>query len=1211
MQTVRVFVSSPGDVDFERLRVDRVAERLNGQYSHFVRFETIRWENRFYSAHRTFQDGIPDAKDCDIVIAIFWSRLGTSLPDSFPHKLDGRPYPSGTAYEVLTAIEARKSANRPDVYVFRKTERPTSHIDTDTELSEAREQWTRLEAFFSRWFRGPDGSFSAAYHQFANTDEFELQIERLLDAWVHDHLVGDKTAAWQIEIKGSPFRGLAPFDARHAAVFFGRDRKVARAVEHLKDAARRSAEAPERTDAAPSERRLKPFLLIVGPSGAGKSSLMRAGLAPRLITPGVVPEVDVWRVAVVRPGAGPFLLLARALLVAGRDDDPGGFGCALPELRADGSAEELAAEIATSAPEDAARLIVAALDRVADDERRTGGFERAVRADLLLLVDQLEDIFAAAVTEEERSHFANLLAALAVTHRVWLVATLRADLYGRLIKNRAFIALKDSGSTYDLAPPGPDELAEIIQKSAEAAHLVYDTDPETGERLDDRLLRDAEGKDILPLLQFTLDRLFNEREVVDGETRLTFASYRAMGGIDGAINQSAERALARLVRSGEDIEDPFQAAIQHDIDTSINPTLERLLRTLAVPASEQQGALAANESALTARVVPLAEAIPDDATSRLVHALLEARIVLTSSGEGSEGEPGSSKGEHSGLIRVAHQRVLECWERAQRIINEHRDFYRIRELVENYRRRWHSEGRGNDLLLPDGRNLEQAEVLISRYGTELPAETHEYVALSGRLARRNRTIRRAMRLSLAVVAVIATFAGLVAVYFGNSAVQNEKKAVANYTAARETVDSLVTGVAERLRDVNGISVRAVDEALSTVRKLVDGLERESGGDPQLKRTRGMMQYQFAQTFQAADDNRRALQEAKIGLTVRDELARLAAVKPDWEWDLALSLDQVGDIERFVGSLKDTRSYYEKAFTLRKRLTRDHPDVTQYTHGLSLSLVRLGDLVIAESRGKPGDGVPRLEDALAAANSNYDEAMNVSIGVFRREPDEVRWQRELSWNFNKVGDVRMQLKRFADALDAYEKGLCTRRYMANRDDKNTLWRRDVAFSLEKVAEAQLAVNNIAAAEEPLFEALVIRRALSESDSGNTRWAREVTGTLRQIAGFQIRQKKYPLAAGFYLAAIDIATRIQQRAPDDRFIKRELDDSTKARAALLARLTPDDPALPSDAVLRAGAQEEESSQTRRVLGRNSNPLECWAPLIETLGVPKVIGKTAQGP
>jgi hypothetical protein len=104
--------------------------------------------------------------------------------------------------------------------------------------------------------------------------------------------------AWPNE-KGSPFRGLAPFEAEHAAVFFGRDRVIDEARRRLVGATERGS----------------PFFLIVGASGSGKSSLARAGLIPRLTTPGVVAFVDLWRVARMKPGegqAGPLMALATA-----------------------------------------------------------------------------------------------------------------------------------------------------------------------------------------------------------------------------------------------------------------------------------------------------------------------------------------------------------------------------------------------------------------------------------------------------------------------------------------------------------------------------------------------------------------------------------------------------------------------------------------------------------------------------------------------------------------------------------------------------------------------------------------------------------------------------------------------------------------------------------------------------------------------------------
>ena len=105
VRVVRVFVSSPGDVEHERRRVDRVAERLNGEFAGIVRIETIG-RSSFHDAESP--DQTPAAADCDIVIAILWSQLGAEPPGNFPHMPDYEPYPSATAYDVLTAMAARR-----------------------------------------------------------------------------------------------------------------------------------------------------------------------------------------------------------------------------------------------------------------------------------------------------------------------------------------------------------------------------------------------------------------------------------------------------------------------------------------------------------------------------------------------------------------------------------------------------------------------------------------------------------------------------------------------------------------------------------------------------------------------------------------------------------------------------------------------------------------------------------------------------------------------------------------------------------------------------------------------------------------------------------------------------------------------------------------------------------------------------------------------
>src|SRR5215471_7165122 len=121
LRKITIFLSSPIDVAPERGRVQAVTAKLNREYEGLVRFETVLWEEHFYTADASFQLQIPAPVASDIVVSIFWTRIGTEPPSDFPPMPNGKPYPSGTAYELLTALEASKAKGVPDVYVFRKT----------------------------------------------------------------------------------------------------------------------------------------------------------------------------------------------------------------------------------------------------------------------------------------------------------------------------------------------------------------------------------------------------------------------------------------------------------------------------------------------------------------------------------------------------------------------------------------------------------------------------------------------------------------------------------------------------------------------------------------------------------------------------------------------------------------------------------------------------------------------------------------------------------------------------------------------------------------------------------------------------------------------------------------------------------------------------------------------------------------------------------
>ena len=698
VRKVTIFVSSPNDVAPERGRMQAVTAKLNREYEGLVRFETVLWEEHIYTADKSFQPQIPEAIASDIVVSIFWTRIGTELPADFPPMPNGKPYPSGTAYELLTALEASKAKGVPDVYVFRKTADATLPTADAERRRQAQAQLDALEAFWSEWFRAEKGEFKAAFQNFPTTDAFEHQVELLLRQWLETRGFLGPRIAWPKE-KGSPFRGLAPFEAEHAAVFFGRDRVI-------DEARRRFAEAAERGT---------PFLLIVGASGSGKSSLARAGLIPRLTTPGLVASVDLWRVARMKPSegqAGPLMALATALLTTdalselAHGDYPTAASLA-DNLRRGGSAS--------------VQPIISALARVAEDAQRERQSDHAPKPALVLLVDQFEELFAQGVSDAERAAFAESLRQLIATERVWTVATLRADLYELLLKQPALKALKEAGASLDLGPPGPAELAEIVRAPAAAAGLVFETDAQKGE-LGERLLADAKTADSLPLLQFTLRQLYERREETAGEVRLTHAAYDQLGGLAGAIAAEAERAVSSLP--------PESVA-----------TLPRLLRRLAEPARDGK--------TLTLREVLHADVASKPSEVTLVDALLAARILIARTDAG--GQP---------TVRLAHDAVLASWPRASEAAQASRDFYRVRAEVEDALRRWQEHGRPKDRLIQQGVPLAEAEKLVEDFGTELPVELTSFVTASRHRARRRQRFERAAAVFFFALAAAATGASV-------------------------------------------------------------------------------------------------------------------------------------------------------------------------------------------------------------------------------------------------------------------------------------------------------------------------------------------------------------------------------------------------------------------------------------------------------------------
>jgi tetratricopeptide (TPR) repeat protein len=128
--------------------------------------------------------------------------------------------------------------------------------------------------------------------------------------------------------------------------------------------------------------------------------------------------------------------------------------------------------------------------------------------------------------------------------------------------------------------------------------------------------------------------------------------------------------------------------------------------------------------------------------------------------------------------------------------------------------------------------------------------------------------------------------------------------------------------------------------------------------------------------------------------------------------------------------------YQAGLAIREGLAKRDPANTQWQRDLSVSNNKIGDVLVAQGDW-PG--------ALAA----YQAALAIREDLANRDPANTVWQRDLSVSNNKIGDVLVAQGDGPGALAAYQAGLAIAEGLAKRDPANTGWQVDVAVSCSKL------------------------------------------------------------------------------------------------------------------------------------------------------------------
>ena len=465
-----------------------------------------------------------------------------------------------------------------------------------------------------------------------------------------------------------PYPGLAPFGEEDARYFFGREELLSPLLKRLE------------------ERRC---LFLVGSSGCGKSSLVSAGLVPAL-RKGALPGSEQWRFVSLRPGASPVAQLAQVLAPI---LDPAIDSAELDAAELD--AAELDAAELDAAELDAAELDAAELEAALREapDKVTEWVERSLRngGGLVLVVDQLEEIWTVCSEPEERDLFAlRLLAGLSSLRSLRLILTLRADFVPYALEQSDLSRLLQNHQLV-IQPLSRQELRRAIEEPARAAGLAF----EPG--LVDTILNEIDDQPgALPLLQFLLLRLWGSRQ----SGFLTHQAYLSSGGVRAALTSQADHVLAGFSPS------------DHELAQQI------LLRLVQLG---EEGAVPTRRRADLEELLFLTD--EEGTVRRVLDQLVEGHLVRVDHEEGST------------AVELAHDVLITHWDRLRGWTAEERDSLRIEQRLLAAARAWDRYGgKPGDHL--QGALLSEAEAWAKGREGRIGSPVKEFLTASVRVRRR-------------------------------------------------------------------------------------------------------------------------------------------------------------------------------------------------------------------------------------------------------------------------------------------------------------------------------------------------------------------------------------------------------------------------------------------------------------------------------------------
>lgn len=451
----------------------------------------------------------------------------------------------------------------------------------------------------------------------------------------------------------------------------------------------------------------------------------------------------------------------------------------------------------------------------------------------------------------------------------------------------------------------------------------------------------------------------------------------------------------------------------------------------------------------------------------------------------------------------------------------------------------------------DGKSLARAKVVAGLLGV-----SSDDVFRRAQRERRRRQQRWIVGLSAAalLLAGLAVWAEI-----------NRREAERNFEVAKQGASSLVSEIAEGLRDQEGMRTETVRKILEAAQQVIEKLVVKSNQNRDLLRLQAVMLRDFALVYETKGDITKQEESARKSLAIFERLAAADPDQPGPLYSVLLASLTVGDALAARGELKAALASYQHGGALAERLVKMDPNNVLAQRALPISYEKIGNVL--RTQGK-------LEEALKF----YQNSFAIFDRMAKADPSNTDSQLYVESSYAHLAQVFADLGRLRDALNSRQESLAIAERISRADPGNAekqislcthqifiadtqRWGRNYDDALKSLQECQAIVERLikldptnSTFQRVLFdyekhlgdvlwdqgdhdtEALMAyQSALSTSDRGakadpyNTSWQIDLLQSYKRIGDLKQNKRKYTEALENYQKRLEIAKRLVEIDP----------------------------------------------------------------------------------